>query len=324
MATSLRIAFFGQGPLAAGALSRVHAAGHNIVVVYAPPVSPAPGAREDPLVAAAGDLGLTVVRRRYFRKKTGEAIPAAVEEYAKFDVELNLLAVVTVFIPDEITSAPAHGSLCFHPSLLPRFRGGSAVNWQIMEGEKESGVTVFVPDAGADTGPIVLQRGGVDIAPNETTGTLFFSKLMPLGIDVIAEAVELVAEGKAKPAVQDEGTASHQDLLRGALAAVDLARPGADVWRHVRACDPQPGAYVMHGDQKLLLFDSAFEEGEQAEAAGTVVSDAPHSDGLRIAVAGGTLTLARVRGDGAKESAEAYCTRAGLKRGVRLTSAPAS
>ncbi|HXZ83923.1 MAG TPA: formyltransferase family protein, partial [Myxococcota bacterium] len=203
---SLRIALFGQAAFGREALERLRANGHEIAGVFAPPEA----GRPDALAQRAQELGLPLVRRRFYRKKTGEAIPAALAEHAALGADLNVLASVQVFLPRELCDAPKHKSLCFHPSLLPRFRGGAALQWQIILGEAETGVTIFVPDAGADTGPIVLQKGPIAIAPRETVTTLFFEKLSPLGVEALVEAVELVASGKAAPRVQDESRASAQ------------------------------------------------------------------------------------------------------------------
>src|SRR5206468_13088848 len=126
---------------------------------------------------------------------------------------LSLLACVTVSLPTEIVDGPRHASLCFHPSLLPRFRGGNALAWQILLGATEAGVTVFRPDAGVDTGPIAVQKGGVPISPTDTAASLYFDKLYPLGLDAIAEAVAAIDAGTAVLRAQEEVDASHQGLV---------------------------------------------------------------------------------------------------------------
>src|SRR5512139_208235 len=161
---SLRIALFGQAAFGTETLERLRANGHVVAGVFAPPDA----GRPDALAERASQLGIPVVRRRFYRKKTGEPIAAALDEHRALAVDLNVLASVQVFVPREITDAPRHKSLCFHPSLLPRYRGGAALQWQIILGEPETGVSIFVPDEGADTGPVVVQKGGVGISPRET------------------------------------------------------------------------------------------------------------------------------------------------------------
>ena len=306
---SLRIALFGQAACGRETLDRVRANGHEVVAVFAPPDA----GRPDALAERAAELGIALVRRRFFRKKGGLPIEAALAEHRALGADLNLLASVQVFLPREITDAPRHKSLCFHPSLLPRFRGGAALQYQIILGERETGVTIFVPDDGVDTGPIVLQKGGVEISPTETTSTLFFEKLQPLGIEAMVEATELVASGRAKPRAQDERLATAHGLVDDTVAAIDLASPAAEIDRLVRGCDPQPGAWLRLAGQRVRLFDAALLPERAPAAAGTVIDcgDA----GLSIALRGGALRVKRVRADGGKEAAAEFAKRVGLEAG---------
>lgn len=311
---SLRIALFGQAAFGRETLERVRANGHTVVGVFAPPDT----GRPDPLAERAAELGIPLVRRRFYRKKSGEAIPAALDEYRALAPDLNLLASVQVFLPREITDAPRHKSLCFHPSLLPRFRGGAALQWQIILGERESGVSIFVPDDGADTGPVVVQKGPVPLSATETTATLFFEKLQPLGIDALVEAVEQVASGGARPQKQDESRATTQGLVDDAVAAIDLASPALEIERLVRGCDPQPGAFLRLGGSPVRLFDSSFTASEGEARAGEIV--ASDAQGLAIALRGGVLRAKRVRADAGKETAQDFARRVGLEIGRRFES----
>jgi len=309
----LRIALFGQAAFAKDVFDRLRAAGHEVVGVFAPPE----GRRPDPLAAAAEEAGVALYRPRFYRRKSGEAIPARVEEHAKLDAELNVLAYVTAFVPIEILEAPKHASLCFHPSLLPEYRGGSAIPWQIIDGAREAGVTVFRPDSGVDTGPIVVQKGGVEIGPEDTAGTLYFKKLYPLGVEALVEAVDRVADGSAAPAPQDESRASFQGLVDAEVARIDWSRPAAEVDGRIRGCDPQPGAHAIRESDgaPVRLFDARLEAGEApgASVPGTLL--APEGSRFRVAVAGGVISFARARvGDGAKVAV----LESGLREGERL------
>jgi methionyl-tRNA formyltransferase len=303
----MRIALFGQAPLAVDVLDRLLADGHEIVAVYAPPDT----GRPDALAERADALGVKLIRRRYFQKKDGEPIAAALDEYRELDAELNVLASMTSFLPSAITDAPPQKSVCFHPSLLPAYRGGNAMQWQIILGERESGVSVFVPDEGVDTGPVVVQKGGVTIEDKDTTGSLFFKKLYPLGVDAVVEAVAKIAGGQTDFAVQDESKASHQGLVAQTDAAVKLDRSVEEVSRLVRGCDPQPGAYVSVNGDKVRLYDARATAG-QGEPGSIVSLD---DDGIGIALSGGVLVCGRVRADAGKEPAHEWAARAGVKVG---------
>jgi methionyl-tRNA formyltransferase len=306
---ALRIALFGQAPFGRDTLVRLLEAGHEVVGVYAPPA----GKRADPLAAEAEERGLPLFRHRRFRRK-GVAIPELVAEHRDLGADLNLLAFVTVILPEEIVDAPPQGSLCFHPSLLPRFRGGNALAWQIMLGEKEAGVTVFRPDAGVDTGPILMQKGPVPIADTDTTASLYFDKLYPLGLDAIAEAVAALADGSATFRDQDESRATHQGLVDDDTARLDWSKDAAELDRWIRGCDPQPGAWALRGSERVRLFGGRLEAGRGDGEPGTVLG--LEADRLLLAARGGRLSVSRVRvGDGPKQAA-AEC---GLAAGDRLT-----
>ena len=310
---ALRIALFGQADFGLACLERLIENGHKIAAVYTRPAA----GRPDVLAQRAEALGLPLTQRRYFQKKDGTPVPAALAEYRRLEVDLNVLASFTAFLPHAITDAPKHKSICFHPSLLPRFRGGAAMQWQIILGERESGVSIFVPDAGVDTGPIVVQKGGVKIAPDDTTATLFFKKLSPLGVEAVVEAVNGIDTGTAEIRTQDESRASFQGLVDDAVAAIDLDRPAAEIDRLVRACDPQPGAFVHFRGEPIRLYGARLHAGDAGEP-GTIIS--LDEDGVRIALRGGSLHVGRMRAEQAKETASALCERKGLRVADRLES----
>lgn len=292
-----RIAIFGQAAFGRDVLLRVLEAGHEVVAVYVPPDR----GRPDPLAEEAAGKGLRLLRHARFRRQ-GRAIGELVAEYVGLGAEMNLMPFTTVILPPEIVEAPPLGSLCFHPSLLPRFRGGSAIPWQVILGERESGVTVFRPDAGVDTGPIVVQKGGVSISDTETAASLYFDKLYPLGLEAIAEAVRAVDEGTAVPRPQDERLATFQGLVDDAVARIDWAKDAATIDRLVRGCDPQPGAHAQRGGVPVRLFDARLLPGGAERASGTVL--AHDGDAVVVAAGGGRLRIGRARvGDGKKVAA---------------------
>ena len=156
------------------------------------------------------------------------------------------MAFVTLFVPEEFLNIPTHGSIQYHPSLLPAYRGASAINWPIIKGEKETGLSIFWPDNGLDTGDILIQKK-TPIDPTDTLGSVYFDRLFPMGVDAMLEAVDLVKAGKAPRIKQDE-IQSHlrgplrsrqcQDRLGQALGADRPADPrlqsGARSMDHIR------------------------------------------------------------------------------------------
>ena len=305
----LRIAIFGQAPFGRDVLAGLLDAGHQVVAAYVPPER----GRPDPMAAEAEGRGVRLLRHARFRRR-GRAVPALVEEYRSLGAELNVLAYVTVILPLEIVDAAPRRSLCFHPSLLPRYRGGSAIPWQIILGERQTGVTVFQPDAGVDTGPIVVQKGGVRIDETDTAASLYYDKLYVLGVQAMLEAVAAVDAGTARLVPQDEAAASHQALLDDAAARVDWRRPVAELDRLLRGCDPSPGAHARHGQRVVRLFDARRLERTTADPPGSVV--AAEDGALVVAAAGGSLRVGRMRIDDGKKLPAAET---GIAPGDRLT-----
>src|SRR5216683_3059247 len=181
--STLRVVLIGQAAFAEKALEVLQARGDQIVHVFAPP--DIPGGRPDPLKIKALAMGLPLSQPASFK---GEVL---LDQVRALDADLGVMAFVTLIVPERILFAPRLKTICFHPSLLPRHRGASAINWTLIEGDAETGITWFWSDRGIDTGPILLQRR-VPIAANDTTGSLYFNTLFPLGIDTLSEAMRLV------------------------------------------------------------------------------------------------------------------------------------
>ena len=305
---ALRIAIFGQAAFARDVTEGIAEAGHEIVGVYAPP----DGGRPDPLAALAEERGWSAFRYKRFRKK-GQAIPEIVDEYLALGAELNVLPFTTAILPPEIVDAPRLHSICFHPSILPAYRGGAALAWQIMLGATESGVTVFRPDEGVDTGPILVQKRGAAISPTDTTASLYFDKLYPMGVAAVLEAVALIDSGKASFQPQAEEGASHQGLVNDEVARIDWGRSAQEIARQIRGCDPQPGAHCESAGESVRLYDARLESGAAEGDAGSVCA---FEDGrMKIACKDGAVSVGKARVGDAKKGPAGDC---GLEVGARL------
>jgi len=303
----MRIVLIGQAAFAEKVLDGIRERGHDVVAVYCPP-DPA-GGKLDPVKARAQALGLPVHQHRSLKSA------AVRDEIAGFNADLGVLAYVTQIVPPAVFAAPRLGSICFHPSLLPRYRGGSAIPWQIIRGETRTGVSVFWTDEGIDTGPVLLQKEAL-IGPDDTGASLYYDKLFPLGVDCVLESVDLVAAGKAPRVVQDEAQASYDPLCRDEHAEVDWQRPVAEVYNLIRGCDPQPGAFSRRDGVPLRFYDARRAEG--AAAAPGVVA-AIDDSGVVVGAAGGAIRVARMRADGGKAKAQEVAVALGLKVGAPLS-----
>ncbi len=305
----LKIIVVGQAAFGEKVLNGLVARGDEIVAVYAPPDTPA---RPDPLAAAARAAGISC------RQPPSYKPDAVREEVAALGPDLMILAYVTQIVPLALAEVPRLGSICFHPSLLPRHRGGSAINWALIAGERETGVSVFWVDAGIDTGPLLLQRP-VPIDPDDSAGSLYYGKIVPAGVAVVLDSVASIDAGRAPRIVQDESRATYEPLCRDVHARVDWSRPASTVHDLVRGCDPQPGAYTSAGDAQLRLYESRRTDVSSGGAApGTLLG----LDGAAIVVAAGdgAVRIGKLRVEGTREklpAAEALAA-VGMKTGNRF------
>ena len=141
----------------------------------------------DPIKQEATERDIPVFQFRRMRRKV------AIDAFLELNADLCVMAFVTDIVPDEILEAPTHGTIQYHPSLLPKHRGPSSMNWPIIWGETVTGLSIFWPDKGLDTGPILLQKE-VEITPDDTLGSLYFGKLYQMGVDAMVESVQMVRE----------------------------------------------------------------------------------------------------------------------------------
>ena len=307
----MRVVLVGQAAFGQRVFEGLLAAGHEVVAAYAPPESKG---KKDPLAVAAEQARIPV--RTPASYKTAEVAA----EFAALGADLGVLAFVTKIIPPAVIDAPRLGTLCFHPSLLPRYRGGSALAWQIVRGETRGGYTVFWTDAGIDTGPILLQAE-VAIGPDDTAGSLYFDKIFAAGVAGMVRAVDLVASGDAPRIIQDESQATYDPLYTDEHALVRWERPVREVYDLIRGCDPQPGAHTEVRGTRIRLFDARRTADETRDAApGTIL--AIDERGLVIVAGRGTdagaIAVGRARGAGAKVKAADLAAELGLSAGELL------
>ena len=304
----MRIALIGQAAFGETVLKRLREAGFDVVGVAAP--APKEGQRPDPLWAAAEAAGLPLLETRRLRR------PEVFEKYEALKPDLNVMAFVTDIIRTNVLTAPPLGTIQYHPSLLPRHRGISSINWAVAQGDAKTGLTIFWVDEGIDTGPVLLQKE-VEIGPDDTVGSLYFNRLFPLGVDAMVEAVGMVQAGNAPHLVQDESQATYEAPFSDEHARIDWQAPAAVTFNLMRASDPQPGAVTSYGGETLKLFDPQRVSESVSGAPGTIaaIDDA----GLLIATSGGGVRVKRVSaGTGAKIPAARWAQEAGAHIGQRL------
>ena len=306
----MRIVVHGQQAFGKSVLEALLERGENVIAVYCAP-DPKQGGRPDPLKEAALTRHLPVYQPRSFRNK-----PEVWEEFAQLKADLCVMAYVTLFIPEEMLHLPTHGTIQYHPSLLPRHRGPSSINWPIIWGETQTGLSIFWPDNGLDTGPILLQKA-VEILDTDTLGSLYFDRLYPLGVTAMLEAVDLVRAGQAPRIVQDETQATYEGWCKAENVQIDWHKPLQEVWNLVRGADPQPGAWTTHDGASVQIYDARKHTGTTTGRPGEITAVSAAS--FTVAAEGGQIEVLRVRAAGGQKiSAAAFASSAGLRPGVQL------
>jgi methionyl-tRNA formyltransferase len=279
----MRIILLGQAAFGADVFKALHPR-YDIIGVFCPPDSPK--GKVDPLKEAAVEAGAPVFQP----KKMGDS--EACEHMKKLAPDLGILAFVTDIIPSKVLEVPRLGSICYHPSILPRHRGSSAINWAVIDGDTRTGLTIFWVDEGIDTGDILLQKE-VDIGPDETTGAVYFNKLYPLGVEALVEAVDLIAAGKAPRIPQDHPKATYEPPCDDKVAGLNWTQPGTVVYNFIRGCDPSPGATTSFRGEMVKFFNAKLSPKDHKASPGEILEVSPQ--GLTIAVQDGALIISRFR-----------------------------
>ena len=303
----MRIVLIGQAAFGESVLKRLLEAGKEVVGVSTPPDR---GGRSDPLKTLAEASDIPWLPTRELRNED------TYNQFADWQPDLGVMAFVTDILPEKVLEEPKLGTIQYHPSLLPLHRGASAINWAIVMGETATGLTIFWPDKGIDTGPVLLQKEAA-IDPDETVGTLYFDKLFPLGVDAMVESVELVEQGAAPKLAQDEWLATYEPIFKGEHAAIDWSKRGQQVYDLVRGSTPAPGASTSIKGQQVEFFESRFIASDGAGEPGQLL--AVSDEGLRVAVNGGSLLVQRARLVGGQKVAGAQlASELGLAVGDRF------
>ena len=307
----MRIVVHGQQAFGKAVLEALLKRGEDVVAVYVAPEKE--GGRADPLKEAAQAAGLAVFQPASYRK------PETWEEFRALKPDLQVMAFVTLFVPEEFLHIPTHGSIQYHPSLLPAYRGPSAINWPIIKGETETGLSIFWPDNGLDTGDVLLQKK-TPIGPTDTLGSVYFDRLFPMGVEAMLEAVDLVKAGKAPRIKQDEARASYEGRCGPDNAHIDWGRPWQEIDRLIRGCNPAPGAWSRLGDKTVKIFDAKPLPARSPKGIGGKMGEIVgiESDGFLVVCADGRFKVTRVAADGPKVGAGEFAAAAQLAPGTRL------
>jgi methionyl-tRNA formyltransferase len=302
----MRIAFIGQQEFGKAVLEAFLVRGDTIAGVFCVPDKL--GARPDALKADALALGLRVFEFASLRTPEAEAAMRSL------DADLGVMAYVLQFVPQSFVSIPRHGTIQYHPSLLPKHRGPSSISWPIALGARETGITVFRPTDGLDEGPVVLQKT-CTIGPDETLGDVYFNKLFPMGVSGLLEAADLVVNGRHEQSVQDERHATYEGWMHDEEARIHWNGHVDVAYNLIRACNPAPGAWTILEGMKVRFYDCRKHVVGRFVAAGHKPGDVAGVTGHSIVIwaHGGLIEVFRLRPEGgAKTDAGEFARQCGL------------
>lgn len=259
----MKIAVIGQSLFGQEVYKELKKDGHVIVGVF---TIPDKDGKMDPLATEAEKDGVPVFKFPRWRLK-GKAITEVVDQYKAVGAELNVLPFCSQFIPMEVIDHPTHGSIIYHPSLLPRHRGASAINWTLIHGDKKGGFTIFWADDGLDTGPILLQRE-CDVEPNDNVNSIYKRFLFPEGVKGMVEAVRLIAAGTAPRIKQTEEGATYECIQKKENSKIDWNQPAEAIHNWIRGNDRVPGAWAEIDGKNVSFYGSTLLENDHSSSNG--------------------------------------------------------
>jgi methionyl-tRNA formyltransferase len=308
----MKFAIIGQQDFGKAVLEAFLARGDEAAAVFCAPEKE--GARPDALRVAAQQKSLKVYQLKSLRD------PAAAHALKQAGADIGIMAFVTQFAPQEFVTIPKHGTIQYHPSLLPKYRGPSSINWPIIKGDTETGLTIFRPTDGLDEGAVILQKK-TPISPHDTLGTVYFDRLFPVGVQAMLEAADLVLSGKHTETLQDESQASYEGWCRSAEAKIDWAKPIDQLYNLIRGCNPAPGAWTTLNGQKFQIFDArktVFRRfADVPGKIGEVSAVTPQS--FRITAQGGSIEVLKAKfEDGKKVSGGELAQASAIQPGTLL------
>jgi methionyl-tRNA formyltransferase len=310
----MKIAIIGQQDFGKAVMEAFLNRGDEVAAVFCAPEKE--GARPDALRVAAQEKGLKVYQFKSLRD------PEAAQAMKDAGADIGIMAYVLQFAPQEFVNIPRHGTIQYHPSLLPKYRGPSSINWPIIKGEVETGLTIFRPSDGLDEGPVVLQKT-TPVSPDDTLGSVYFDRLFPMGVAAMLEAADLVLAGKHQELVQDESQASYEGWCRAAEAKIDWAKPVDHVYNLIRGCSPAPGAWTTFSGKKIQILEARkilFRRFADVPAKIGEVTDVT-AQSFKVVAQGGLIEVLKAKHeDGKKASGGDVAQANGIAAGTILGS----
>ena len=287
----MKIIFMGTPDFAAASLEALIDSRHEIQAVVTQPDKPKGRKGEltpSPVKVVAEGKGIKVYQPLKVRSEE------FVETLRAYNPDVIVVVAFGQIIPLSILKMPKFGCVNIHGSLLPKYRGAAPIQWAVLDGEKETGITTILMDEGIDTGDILLKKT-IKIDTDETSGSLF-DKLMALGAETILETLEELENGNLTPIKQGESPTAYAKMLTKAMGLIDFTKPAKELDCFVRGMDPWPSAYTLLAGKTLKLWKVKPVEG--SGKAGSVIEIGKES--FTVACGEGAIEVLEVQLEGKK------------------------
>ena len=309
----MKLIFMGTPDFSVGTLEALIAAGHEITLVVSQPDKPKGRGHElapTPVKETALKHGLKVFQPK--RLKDSETIRTLEETPADAIVVIAFGQIV----PASILHMKKYGCINVHGSLLPKYRGAAPIQWAVIDGERESGVTIMQMDEGLDTGDMLL-KGSVVLDEKETSGSLF-NKLSALGASLCVEALEKLEKGDLTPEKQGESPTEYARMLTKEMGELDFSRDAVTLERLIRGFNPWPSAYTRLGDKTLKIWAADVCEKQDPKKQPGTVTEVAKQD-FTVACGEGALKITELQLQGKKRmDAAAFLRGYHLEAGMKL------
>jgi methionyl-tRNA formyltransferase len=291
----MRLVFFGTPDFASKCLEKIMSSKHEVLAVVTAPDKPkGRGMKVEPsdVKRLAQSRGLDILQPQDLRE------PIFVRQLSSFSADLFCVVAFRI-LPDEVFSIPTMGCINLHGSLLPKYRGAAPINWVLINGENETGLTTFFIRRKVDTGDILLQEK-IDIGPEETFGELY-ERMAGLGGDLLIKTIDWIESGQFKTISQDNSLISAAPKITPELGNIDWTQTNTKVHNLIRGLSPKPGAFSFHNGKKIIILRSKPINDMQSNAAPGMVVQADPNRGIMVACGEGTLEIMELKPESGKK-----------------------
>ncbi len=308
----MKVIFMGTPDFSTGVLESIIAAGHEVTAVVTQPDKPKGRGHEmqfTPVKETALKHGLTVLQPKRVKA------PEVIEELEKIPADIIVVVAFGQIIPKSILEMKKYGCINVHASLLPAYRGAAPIQWAVVDGLKETGVTIMQMDEGLDTGDM-LTKVVVPLDEKETGGSLF-DKLSVAGAKLCVETMELIEKGKVIPEKQGETTTEYAKMITKDLGKIDFSKSAEEIERLIRGFNPWPSAYTKLGSKTLKIWEADVLNEEYEGAVGEIIKVSKNE--IYVKTGKGTLSLKEIQLEGKKRmTADAFLRGYQLESGILL------